>query len=362
VISGNLDGDAVQPTRRADDMDEPKGALGLTRRQTEQVLATAGSAPSLHNSQPWRFRPDPHSITLIADRERRLPVTDPDDRELRIACGAALFGLRLALHGQGIRPLVTVLPDRSDPDLIAVVRHGGLRSAPPELTRLLDAVPRRRTNRQPFSDVPVDAPEQYALRRAAQDEGTWLHLVTDRREREHLRELAAAAHRRQIADPGFRAELARWSAAEPGRADGVPASAGGPLPEPGTGWAHRDFTGGAAQPLPSWKPAEDEPLVAVLTSHLSGPPAEVQVGQALQRVLLTATAEGLAVSFLSQVVEVAETREALRRLIHATRPPQVVLRIGRGWPVGATPRRQVADMLAAPSAESRDRAPWPTPR
>lgn len=336
------------------DVDEPGGALGLTRGQTEQVLATAGSAPSLHNSQPWRFRPAPHSIALVADRERRLPATDPDDRELRIACGAALFGLRLALHGQGIRPLVTVLPDRSDPDLIAVVRHGGLRAASPELTRLLEAVPRRRTNRRPFSDAPVGAPEQYALRRAAQDEGTWLHLVTDRREREHLRELAATAHRRQIADPGFRAELARWTAAEPGRADGVPASAGGPLPEPGDDWVHRDFTGSTAEPLPPWQRYEDEPLVAVLTSHLSGPPAEVQVGQALQRVLLTATAEGLAVSFLSQVVEVPETREALRRLIRATRPPQVVLRIGRGWPVGATPRRRVADTLVGSVDEGRD--------
>jgi hypothetical protein len=95
----------------------------------------------------------------------------------------------------------------------------------------------------------------------------------------------------------------------------------------------------------------------VLTSHASGPPAEVQVGQALQRVLLTATAEGLTVSFLSQVVEVAETREALRRLIRATRPPQVVLRIGRGWPVGATPRRRVADLLADPPAGSADAPP-----
>jgi nitroreductase len=337
-----------ETTGRTGEMDEPQGALGLTRLQTEQVLATAGAAPSLHNSQPWRFRLTPHSIALVADRERRLPGTDPDDRELRIACGAALFNLRLALRGQGIQPLVTVLPDAGDPDLIAVVRHLGLRAAPPELTRLLDAVPRRRTNREPFSDTPVGTPEQYGLRRAAQEEGAWLHIVTDRRERERLRELVATAHRRQIADPGFRAELAGWTATEPGRSDGVPAAAGGPLPEPGNGWVHRDFTGSTGTPLPSWRHYEYEPLIAVLTSHLSGPPADVQVGQALQRVLLTATAEGLGVSFLSQVVEVAETREALRRLIRATHPPQAVLRIGRGWPVCATPRRQVADLLVEP--------------
>ena len=327
-------------------MDERRGALGLTWQQTERVLATAGLAPSLHNAQPWRFRVTAHTIELLADPRRRLPEIDPGDRELRIACGAALFTLRLALHGHGIRPLVTVVPDADDPDLIAVVRHGGHRPLTPELRRLLEAVPRRHTNRQPFSDTPVGLPEQHALCRAAQDERAWLHLVTDHTERRALRELAAAAHRRQMTDPDFRAELARWTATEPGRSDGVPAAAGGPLPDPAGGWVHRDFTGGSATPPASGRTFENEPLIAVLTAHLSGTAAEVQVGQALQRVLLTATADGLAVSFLSQVVEVPDTRERLRHLIRSVRPPQAVLRIGRGWPVLSTPRRPVTDMLA----------------
>src|SRR3954452_23362337 len=119
-------------------MDEQTGALGLTRDETDEVLATAGRAPSLHNSQPWLFRIGPRSITLVADRERRLPEIDPDDRELRIACGAALYTLRLALHGHGIRPLVTLLPDPTEPDVLAVVRPGGRRAATPEERRLLD--------------------------------------------------------------------------------------------------------------------------------------------------------------------------------------------------------------------------------
>jgi hypothetical protein len=311
-------------------MDERQGVLGLTPQQIDEVLTTTALAPSLHNAQPWRFRLGPRSITLVADRERRLPEIDPDDRELRIACGAALFTLRLALHGQGIRPLVTLTPDPSDPALLAVVRHGGQRPATSEERRLLDAVPRRHTNRHPFSDDPVTLPEQYALRRAAQEERAWLEIITDRADRDRLRELAGVAHSRQVADPAFRAELARWTATGPGRLDGVPVAAGGPLP---------------AVPLASGRTYEREPLIAVLTSHLSGPTADVQVGQALQRVLLTATADGLAVSFLSQMVEVAETRAELGRLIHAERPPQAVLRVGRGWPVGATPRRRVADLL-----------------
>jgi hypothetical protein len=326
-------------------MDENRGTLGLTRRQIDEVLTTTGLAPSLHNAQPWRFRLGPRSILLVADHERSLHGIDPDDREQRIACGAALFTLRLALHGQGIRPLVSLLPDPAEPDVLAVVRSGGERPISPELRRLLDAVPRRHTNRHPFSDAPVEVPEQYALRRAAQDEGAWLHIVREPDERAQLRKLAALAHERQMADPGVLDELARWTATGPDRRDGVPATAGGPLPEPTTGWVQRDFTGGAARAAAGDRRFEREPLVAVLTSHLSGRAGDLQAGQALQRVLLTATADGLAVSFLSQIVEVPRTREQLRHLIRATRPPHAVLRIGRGYPVPATPRRQVLDLL-----------------
>jgi hypothetical protein len=326
-------------------MDESQAVLGLTRKQIDEVLATAGLAPSLHNAQPWRFRLGRQSIVLVGDRERRLPGIDPEDHELRIACGAALFTLRLALHGQGVRPLVTVLPDPAEPDVLAVVRHGGNRPITPELRRLLDAVPRRHTNRHPFTDSPVDSPEQFALRRAAQDEGGWLQFVQEPSERGRLRELAALAHERQMAEPAVLDELARWTATGPERRDGVPATAGGPLPEPTTGWVHRDFTGGSARAAAGERPFEREPLVAVLTSHLSGRMGDLQAGQALQRILLTATADGLAVSFLSQIVEVPETRERLRHLIRATRPPHAVLRIGRGHPVPATPRRQVHDLL-----------------
>ncbi|MBW0092638.1 nitroreductase [Pseudonocardia sp. KRD-184] len=319
--------------------------LDLTAEQTELVLATAGRAPSLHNAQPWAFRVRPDLIELHTDPQRRLPVVDPADRELRMACGAALFTLRLALIDLGVRPLVTVLPDRRHPTLIAEIRRGGSILATPEQRRLLEAVPRRHTNRHPFTDVPVTPPERHALRRAASDEGAWLHLVTAPDERAILQRLAVRAHRQQVADPAFGDELRRWTGTSPGRPDGVPVAAGGPQPAPHDRWVLRDFTDGAAPERVPGKEFESDPLIAVLTSHLSGPHADVRAGEALQRVLLTATAEGLAVSFLSQLIEVDWARDELRRLVGAPLPPQAVLRVGRGWPVAATPRRPVADLL-----------------
>ena len=321
------------------------GALGLTGEQVDGLLTTAGRAPSLHNSQPWRFRLTPDAIELHADPERRVPVADPDDRELRIACGAALFNLQLALHGLGIRPLVTILPDRRRPTLLAEVRAGGRKPATPDQLRLLQAIPRRHTNRHPYSDVPVTVQEQHALLRAAQEEGGALHLVLDRQQRAALQRIAASAHDAQIADPHFRAEFESWLTNAHPQPSGVPAAAGGPLPEPQDRWVRRDYTGGTGRPRVSGKDFEAEPLLAVLCAQLIGPEAEIQAGQAMQRVLLTATAEGLATSFLSHVVEVPQAREELRGLIGATRPPEVVLRIGHGWPVPSTPRRGSAELL-----------------
>lgn len=328
------------------------GSLGLSPEQVEGVLATAGRAPSLHNSQPWRFHVAPEAIELHADPGRALPAADPDGRELRMACGAALLNLRLALHAHGIRPTVTLFPDGDRPDLLAVVRRGGARAATPDQDRLLRAVAAWRTDRHPFTDEPVTVQEHHALRRAALDEGAWLHLVQDPAQRTELRRLAGRAHRTQTDDPAFRAELAAWTTTEPDRRDGVPAWAAGAAPEPQDGWVLRDYAVGAGVDRVPGKDFEREPLIAVLTSHLSGRTAEVQAGQALQRVLLTATASGLATSFLSQVVEVPQTREDLRRLVGGTRPPQAVLRIGHGWPVPATPRRRTEDLLVPDTTAS----------
>jgi len=328
-------------------------ALGLTSAQVASLLTAASRAPSLHNAQPWRFHVRPQVIELWADPQRRLPAADPTGREQRLACGAALFNLRLALHGLGIRPLVTLHADGEHPELLASVRFGARRPPTPLQQQLLAAVPRRHTNRLPFTDDPVTAGERAALGRAAMEEGAWLHLVEDQQERSTLARLIAEAHALQRADPAYQAEVAQWTAVADGRDDGIPARVGEHRPAAHERWVMRDYTGGHGEPNTSTGITfEREPTIAVLTSYGFGPSADVTAGQAMQRVLLTATVEGLTTSFLSQLIEVERAREQLRRLIGAPRGPQVVLRIGRGWPVPATPRRSIEDLLLHPTPET----------
>lgn len=316
----------------------------LTSEQVQAVLTAAITAPSLHNSQPWRFRCTPSAIELYADEGQALPVADPDSRELRIACGAALLNLRVAITGLGIHPVVRLLPDPHRPDLLATVRPQGRRPVTPEELTLLAAIPRRRTNRRPFTSVPVPPRVVNHLRKAAKVEQAWLARIAPS-QLPLLRSMVRRAHSIQQKDPEFRQEWAAWTGRDDGDLVGVPARTSGPAPEPQDEWVLRDFSAGTARSRLPGKDFEPNPLIVAVGSFHDLPLAQLHAGQAMQRVLLTATAEGLSASFVSQVVEVPSVRGQLRGLVGGGLWPQVVLRLGYGSITPPTPRRPLADVV-----------------
>ncbi|MEQ0557989.1 nitroreductase family protein [Amycolatopsis sp. NEAU-NG30] len=310
--------------------------------QVKSVLGAAVLAPSTHNTQPWRFRCTSAGLELHADPERALPVADADQRELLLSCGAALFNLRAAIHALGAHPATTLFPRRDDPTLLAVVRPFAARRPDPRMVALADAIPRRHTNRTPFAAVPIPASVVAGLRHAAEVEQAWLPRL-DAVQRERLRELVHKGHHAQLADPAFLAEWRQWTARDPGSRDGVPEYAAGAMPSDNGGWVLRDFGS-----RPRGRREDSEPLVVVIGSFDDTRLDRLRAGQAMQRVLLTATAAGFDASFISQPVEVAPVRAELRQLLGGGLWPQIVLRLGRGTPVPWTPRRSLTDVLLEP--------------
>ncbi|HEX8868221.1 MAG TPA: nitroreductase, partial [Lentzea sp.] len=215
---------------------------------------------------------------------------------------------------------------------------------------LLQAVPRRRTNRRPFLEAPIDFRQRHALVRAAELERSWLHVVTTPEDRAQLKRFVQQAHQIQLGDPAVQAELAAFTGQRPGATDGIPPASAGVRPEMQDEWVFRDFQGPRRHP---GKDYESDPLVVVLCSYYDGPLGDLQAGQAMQRVLLTATTHGLSASFLSQPIEVRRVREDLRRALGGLLVPQSVLRLGFSTPVPATPRRAVSELLV----ESDEHAP-----
>jgi hypothetical protein len=313
-----------------------------------RAIAAAVRAPSSHNTQPWEFRIRWGALELHLDRSRALPVTDPACRELVISCGAALQNVRLALRHEGFAGKIDILPYASNPDVLARIQPG-----PRRLPRALDdllfrSIPKRHTNRASFYPVPLSAHLIAALEQAAEIEGAWLKEATDDGLRPALAGLVAAGDRVQWADNGFRRELSAWTRSSTSDdADGVPTRALG-LPAAVSWFAPavmRWLPLGHGQSTRDAALALDAPFLAVLGTEGDSPRDWLAAGQALQMILLIATASGVSASFLNQPVQVPQLRNRLRTLLGGSGAPQMVIRMGCASDPVATPRRTVREVL-----------------
>lgn len=307
------------------------------------TAAAAGiRAPSLHNSQPWQFRLRDGAIEVLADPHDHLGMADRIGWAVRIACGAAVFNARLALLANGTPADVRLRPEPADPLVIARLQPGSVRPATYTECDLFAAVGRRRSNREPFWPDPVPADVRMRLVDAARAEGAWLELLIGMTALSGFAQIAQSADRVLQRDPAYQAQLTHWIRTE-AAGDGVPVVAGARLAEPQDLLPHRAY---GNRPRAPGRDFEPEPLIAILGTTGDTAGDQINAGQALQRVLLTATDAGLAASMISQPIEVTGAREQLSRSL-GTRSgtPQMALRIGYGQPGNPTPRLDLTQVI-----------------
>ncbi|MFD8008784.1 Acg family FMN-binding oxidoreductase [Streptomyces sp. NPDC058955] len=321
----------------------------LPRPLVTSLIEDAVTAPSMHNAQPWRFvhRAASGTVELYGDPSRGMPRQDPDHRALHLGCGAALFGLRVAAVHRGLRPAVRLLPAPADPWHLADVRLDGPEHADDGLDLLYPALSRRHTSRFPFTEERIPAELLAGLGAAARVEGCHLVVPGDWHT-DTVMGLVHASELFEAADDAVRAEIAAWTrtgeSGEAARADGIPAYALGPRQYDVTAPV-RDFGApGRVSGRPSAR-FERYPQIVLLGTAEDTPEAWLRAGQAMQRILLQATLDGLATSLMSQPLEWPELRFDARDPLSAIGYVHMVFRLGYGPTGRATPRRPASEVL-----------------
>ena len=75
-------------------------------------MAWAVLAPNAHNRQPWALRlVGADTALLFCDLDRRLPATDPFDRQILISLGCFVELYRLAAASRGFAADITPFPE-----------------------------------------------------------------------------------------------------------------------------------------------------------------------------------------------------------------------------------------------------------
>jgi nitroreductase len=267
-----------------------------SQEDRDELLRAAVAAPSLHNSQPWKFRFRGSVVEVHRDRERELPAEDPNGRMLFLSLGATILNLRVGAAQLGFGAAARNVLDRRRPDLVAEVDLLPPGQEMEKLRVLAPSVQERRSNRGPYTEERLP------------DELCRLLDLTATLERAELTWLDAPA----------RLKWLRLTTNDAGSAFDEVA--------PGAG-------------------AEQDPQLAVLTTRYDGPVEWLRAGQAMQRVLLVATAHGVATSVLNQAI----VHDALRWLVNdplgTWHRPQAVIRFGYGPLVPPTPRRPLNAFL-----------------
>jgi nitroreductase len=228
------------------------------------AAATAGYAPSIHNTQPWRWRLTGNTIDLHLVRSRVPPISDPDGRLATLSCGAALHHARIAMAAHGWRITVERMLQDGDRDLLARIQVRNRSPVDPASATLLRTVPLRQTDERPMvAGAPIGPEALTAITAAVEAHDTGLYTPRP----DQLAELAAAADDR------------------------------------------------AAEFVILHGPA-DEPL------------NWLRAGEALSGGWLTATRHAVSVQPHSAPMETTATRRALRAMIAGTGYPYLVLGLG----------------------------------
>ena len=313
----------------------------------QKAVESACRAPSLHNSQPWRWVAGGDVVDLFADPQRMVTSTDSSGREAIISCGAVLDHFRAAMVAVGWDTDVDEFPNPNKLDHLASIEFAPAEYVTAAQRDRAAAISRRRTDRRPFRAPKDWASLEPVLRSAFDGNLATLDVLSDDA-RPRLVEASRLTEVLRRYDDDYHHELHWWTAVSR-NSEGIPKSA---LPDEVRGGrgvdVNRRFP--ASGHTHSSSRPHDQAKIVVLSTPGDTRADALNCGQALSAVLLECTMVGLATCTVTHITELQASREIIRQLIPgAAVVPQVLIRVGTApageGPLEPTPRRSLRDVL-----------------
>jgi hypothetical protein len=326
----------------------------LDRDAAEAAVDVAVRAPSIHNTQPWRWVFDGEALTLLADRSRQLRVADPSGHSLLISCGAAVLLTELGLRAAGWRVESVLFPDPDDKEVLARFRAVGRQEPDEEVQAQVEAALRRQSDRRPFSPEPVSDEEMEKLRDATRADGVYIDFPTRPDQQLDLAVAVSWADREERRDQAYIDEMNQWLRNPDVNAtsDGLPLDA---VPHISadhprhTDVPVRNFEVGVSGRLLIERDIDERPLIGVVFTDSDMPIDQLRSGGGMMRLMIEAELLGLTSCPLSQAVDLTAFRGRVQDLMGWTDYPQMMLRIGHPTETTQaaprTPRRATSDVL-----------------
>jgi hypothetical protein len=311
-----------------------------------KAVQLACRAPSVHNSQPWRWLAEDGVLRLFVDRDRTVPGTDPSGREAILSCGAALDHLRVAMLAAGWRAEVERFPNPDDPDHLATIEFTSVDHVTRAQRDRANAILQRRTDRLPMGQPTYWGLFEPVLRSTVDESLVTLDVLSDD-ERPRLVQASQLTEALRRDDASYHAELEWWTSPF-ASSEGVPPSALLSDKESGRVDVAREF------PVRSHRDRRREvgvdwSKILVLSTPEDTRADVLRCGEVLSNVLLECTMAFLTTCVLTHLIELDESREIVRGLLNNGNHPQVLIRVGIAPPMEAvpppTPRRRPDDVL-----------------
>jgi nitroreductase len=311
-----------------------------------KAVELACHAPSLHNSQPWKWVVSSASADLFVDPRRMATSTDRSGREAIISCGAALGHFRVALAAVGWETNVDQFPNPNNLDHLASIDFKSVEHVTQARRDRADAILRRRTSRLPFRAPKHWASFEPVLRSSFDDDLVVLDVLTDDA-RPRLAEASRLTEALRRYDDAYDQEL-RWWTAPSREYEGIPESALVSEQDARRVDVNRRFP---ADPYErSSAGTHDQAKIVVLSTTGEARVDALNCGEALSAILLECTMAGLATCPITHVTELESSRAIIADLTcELAAVPQVLIRIGIA-PKGElipppTPRRPLSEVL-----------------